>query len=702
MWLRRLQASGVVSPYNKYYDPNGSFNIYTGSVRMPNCTAYAYLRAQEAEQLIKRDPYLINSNGGFGNAKTWYATTPLPKGSVLREGAIAVFDGNCGHVAIVEKKINDHHAILSESNYDDDKSRRDWKYWQTRDTELIVGQSTISGVGPLIGYIYLDIDDKRVLRNGNKDQLRVNYDYINVRQGPGLDSPKYSGCFCPDGIYDILDTAEADGYTWYKLADNYWIAGIEEVEILPKSGDKILPTKSFGLDISEWQRGISISQLKSEGMEFAILRAGFTGWGDGVTKRIDDCFETFYSQCKENNIPVGAYWYSCANTYEKGKAEAKFMIENCLKNKHFELPIAIDVEDEHNQRPAGREAITAAINGFCDYLKEHNYFPMVYANSSWFKNYIGNITWDKWIAQWSTVKPDNCGIWQYSSSEYMAGQRIDSNYMYKDYESYIKEHGLNIYKGEDEMAILPVEKDIHKNQVFVGTSGLRMRDEASTDSEITGYCEENAYYDTFGTATGEGYTWYHLGPDAWIAKVDGVEYFPAQVDPEPEPTPSWVAPSPVNRNDTVDQIYIGDIQLRFRDEPDVESKAMGLSESDVYYNVLARQSKEDYTWYNLGKDAWVAGVEEVEFLPKKEEPQPEPEPEPQPEPTPDPSGDIQKLIEDLMRQLATVAEQVKVLEQEKVALITENTELRVELANKGSTVAELENRLDQIKDLANY
>ena len=67
------------------------------------------------------------------------------------------------------------------------------------------------------------------------------------------------------------------------------------------------------------------------------------------------------------------------------------MIDNCLKDKHFELPIAIDVEDSHCQQPAGKEAVTAAINGFCDYLKEHNYYPLVYANLNWFKNYIGDI-----------------------------------------------------------------------------------------------------------------------------------------------------------------------------------------------------------------------------------------------------------------------------------------------------------------------
>lgn len=70
MWLRRLQRPGVYDPYNKYYEPYGEFNVYTGSIRLPNCTAYAYIRMQEAMRLDKRNPYLINASGGFGNAKT--------------------------------------------------------------------------------------------------------------------------------------------------------------------------------------------------------------------------------------------------------------------------------------------------------------------------------------------------------------------------------------------------------------------------------------------------------------------------------------------------------------------------------------------------------------------------------------------------------------------------------------------------------
>ena len=75
-----------------------------------------------------------------------------------------------------------------------------------------------------------------------------------------------------------------------------------------------------GIDISSWQRGISFASLKGK-VDFIILRAGFTGTSDGVSKKIDSEFETFYKEAKAQKIPVGAYWYSCANTKEKGIAE---------------------------------------------------------------------------------------------------------------------------------------------------------------------------------------------------------------------------------------------------------------------------------------------------------------------------------------------------------------------------------------------
>lgn len=206
-----------------------------------------------------------------------------------------------------------------------------------------------------------------------------------------------------------------------------------------------------GLDISSYQKGINFNQIKNAGIEFLILRAGFTGWGTGVNYNKDNCFEDFYKHAKQVGLPVGAYWYSCANTYEKGVAEAKFMYENCLKGKQFEFPIYIDVEEDRHQK-VGKTYVTTAIKGFCETLEKLGYYVGIYANLNYFNNYINTPAlsmYDKWLAYWKKDlnKPSfpygDYGLWQNSSDGYVAGQRVDTNIAYKNYPSIIKNAKLN-------------------------------------------------------------------------------------------------------------------------------------------------------------------------------------------------------------------------------------------------------------------
>ena len=219
MYLQRLSSW---SSDNKYYKEGGKFNTFTGSVQMPNCTDYAFLRMNEETDSTKRQNYWIKENGGFGNAKTWYSTTTLPKGSELKEGAIVVFDGNCGHVAIVEVKIDDTHAILSQSQYDDDKSRRDSKYWNTIQCSLEIGKATIGGVGKLIGYIYPPINDLRTDRDSSKNQVKVTETYVNSRKSANGELTN-KGCYFAKGIYNVIASEKVGEYQWYQIGENNWI-----------------------------------------------------------------------------------------------------------------------------------------------------------------------------------------------------------------------------------------------------------------------------------------------------------------------------------------------------------------------------------------------------------------------------------------------------------------------------------------------
>lgn len=212
-----------------------------------------------------------------------------------------------------------------------------------------------------------------------------------------------------------------------------------------------------GLDISSYQRGINFDVVKSN-VDFLILRAGFTGWGgDGTNKNKDNCFEDFYNQSKARGIPVGAYWYSCANTYDKGRAEAEYLYNNCLRGKQFEYPIYMDVEEDRHQQ-VGKSRMADAIKGFCEYLENKGYYVGIYANSNYFNNFIDTAKlsmYDKWLAVWTSNKPSfkygDYGLWQNSSSGYISGMRVDTDYAYKDYPTIIKKAGLNGYlKGTPE------------------------------------------------------------------------------------------------------------------------------------------------------------------------------------------------------------------------------------------------------------
>ena len=118
--------------------------------------------------------------------------------------------------------------------------------------------------------------------------------------------------------------------------------------------------KTKGIDISTWQKPsqINYDHLAKE-VDFVILRAGYTGHGTGVSLHKDDAFEKHYKAFHERGIPIGVYWYSCANTKTKGVAEAKKCLE-IIKGKTIStlylLIQRIIITSDH-----GKKAITDAL-----------------------------------------------------------------------------------------------------------------------------------------------------------------------------------------------------------------------------------------------------------------------------------------------------------------------------------------------------
>lgn len=235
-----------------------------------------------------------------------------------------------------------------------------------------------------------------------------------------------------------------------------------------------------GIDVSEWQGKLSIDdfkKIKENGVEFVIIRCGYTSYNKNKGKYADRYFENNYKLCKEIGLPIGTYYYSCATTIKEAQEEAYFVL-SILKGKKFEYPIAFDTEDNHDinninyvnvsQASIGKAKLTPIVKSFCDILQKNNYYSSIYASTSWFNNnlILSDLkSYDKWIAQWSKSVSfgEKYGMWQYSSTGKIdgIGGNVDMNYSYKDYPSIMINKGLNGYMNEISK---PVE--VYKNLII--------------------------------------------------------------------------------------------------------------------------------------------------------------------------------------------------------------------------------------------
>ena len=200
-----------------------------------------------------------------------------------------------------------------------------------------------------------------------------------------------------------------------------------------------------GIDISYAQTSVDWAKVKAAGVEFAMVRSGY---GRELSQK-DSMFESHYAGAKSVGIPVGTYWYSYAKDVDGAKKEAAACLET-IKGKSFEYPVAFDIEDP-SQRDLGKDVITDIAVAFLEEIEKAGYFATLYSSLDWLRNrldYDRIKRFDIWLAQWreaGATYENPYGLWQYTSSGSVDGiaGRVDRDIAYKDYETIIREAGLN-------------------------------------------------------------------------------------------------------------------------------------------------------------------------------------------------------------------------------------------------------------------
>lgn len=198
-----------------------------------------------------------------------------------------------------------------------------------------------------------------------------------------------------------------------------------------------------GIDVSEWQGAIDWEKAKKE-IDFAIIRLGF-----GKTK-MDGQAKRNIAELNRLGIPYGVYWFSYAYTEEMARNEARTAIAH-LKEQGANLSYPVYFDWEYDSRDYAKKQGIKVSNdllrkmaaAFCKEIKAAGYYPGVYANPDYIKNYYGTEifeTYDLWLAHYVSKTSYEANIWQYSSSGKVAGisGRADMNYCYVDYPAIIR------------------------------------------------------------------------------------------------------------------------------------------------------------------------------------------------------------------------------------------------------------------------
>lgn len=207
-------------------------------------------------------------------------------------------------------------------------------------------------------------------------------------------------------------------------------------------------TVNNGIDVSEHQGAIDWKKVKTDGVKFAILRAGY---GRELSQK-DKQFENNYKGCKANGVPCGCYWYSYAMSAEEAKKEAAVCLET-IKGKQFEYPIYFDIE-EKRQLDLGKTACTEIAKAFLETVEASGYWVGIYSSKSHLESYISEDVRKRyavWVAHYGVKKTTysgQFGMWQKSSTGKVDGinGNVDLNECYFDYPAEIGKKGLNGFK----------------------------------------------------------------------------------------------------------------------------------------------------------------------------------------------------------------------------------------------------------------
>lgn len=177
----------------------------------------------------------------------------------------------------------------------------------------------------------------------------------------------------------------------------------------------------IGIDISSHQGDIDFSKLKEAGVEFVMIRVGY---GYDNKNYLDKKFKEYIESANKNNIDVGVYYYSYANSSSEVKKQAKWVLKQIKKYK-VTLPVVFDWEEwsNFNEYNLSFFGLTSLSDDFLSIIKNNGYDGMLYSSKTYLENIWMNPKHDIWLAQYAkeVSYQGEYKMWQLCENGYVDG-----------------------------------------------------------------------------------------------------------------------------------------------------------------------------------------------------------------------------------------------------------------------------------------
>ncbi|MFR3422107.1 MAG: GH25 family lysozyme [Eubacterium sp.] len=204
-----------------------------------------------------------------------------------------------------------------------------------------------------------------------------------------------------------------------------------------------------GIDVSTHNGNIDWKSVKASGVDYAIIRLGYTGYSrERFSTRYDTAFEYNISGARAAGLPVGVYWYSQAVNTSEARQEAQKLLAK-LRSYSIDLPVFYDYEFAGvgdsgrldyawSSGAVNKAMLTANAEAFCNEIQSAGYDAGVYASKSFLENQIDGALlgrkYNIWLAHYNNSTPyaGSYYMWQYSSKGRVRGisGNVDCNFAY--------------------------------------------------------------------------------------------------------------------------------------------------------------------------------------------------------------------------------------------------------------------------------